>query len=86
MALNADIHPTADTPPSFIHGQRTIPSTSRMRWCNLVRSKQPTCPPNTTSMHKGAMVTVFAGPALPVTGWPALVETWLHTINMISTK
>jgi acetyl esterase/lipase len=86
MAPNPEIHPTADTPPSFIlqaeddtvHVENAVVYFSALKAANV--------PAELHIYAQGGHGYGLRRTALPVTGWPALVETWLHTINMISSK
>jgi acetyl esterase/lipase len=86
MAPNPEIHPTADTPPSFIlqaeddtvHVENAVVYFSALKAANV--------PAELHIYAQGGHGYGLRRTALPVTGWPALVETWLHTINMIPAK
>ena len=86
MAPNPEIHPTADTPPSFIlqaeddtvHVENAVVYFSALKAANV--------PAELHIYAQGGHGYGLRRTALPVTGWPALVETWLHTINMIPPK
>lgn len=86
MAPNPEIHPTADTPPSFIlqaeddtvHVENAVVYFSVLKAANV--------PVELHIYAEGGHGYGLRRTALPVTGWPALVETWLHTINMIPAK
>jgi acetyl esterase/lipase len=86
MAPNPEIHPTSETPPSFIlqaeddtvHVENAVVYFSALKAANV--------PAELHIYAQGGHGYGLRRTALPVTGWPALVETWLHTINMIPTK
>lgn len=86
FAPNADIHPTEKTPPSFIvqseddgvHVENAI-----VYFQALKNAKVP------AELHiyaEGGHGYGLRRTNLPVTAWPQLVETWLHTIQVFPDK
>ncbi len=84
LGLNPDIHVTSETPPTFLlqaeddHVDTVYDSLSY-----YVALKKAGVP---AEMHLYAQGNHAFGPRptkLPITRWPALVETWLATIGMI---
>jgi acetyl esterase/lipase len=83
FAANADIHPTEQTPPSFIVQAEDDPvhvENSTVYFLALKNAKVP------AEMHvyaEGGHGYGLRRTELPVTGWPQLVETWLRTIQIL---
>jgi acetyl esterase/lipase len=84
FALNHDITVTGQTPPSFILQAEDDPvhvENSTVYFLALKNAKVP------AEMHlyaEGGHGYGLRRTEKPVTRWPELVETWLHTIKMIS--
>jgi acetyl esterase/lipase len=83
MAPNAEIHPTEKTPPSFIVQSEDDPvhvENATVYFLALKNAKVP------TELHiyaDGGHGWGLRPTNQPVTRWPKLVETWLHTIHII---
>ena len=83
FAPNSEIHVTEKTPPSFIVQAEDDPvhvENSTVYYLALKNAKVP------AEMHlyaEGGHGYGLRGTALPVTAWPKLVETWLHTIQIL---
>ncbi|HEY2548340.1 MAG TPA: alpha/beta hydrolase [Candidatus Acidoferrum sp.] len=83
FAPNAEINPTAQTPPSFIVQAEDDPvhvENSTVYFLALKNAKVP------AEMHiyaQGGHGYGLRRTELPVTGWPRLVEAWLHTIQIL---
>jgi acetyl esterase/lipase len=83
FAANADIHPTEQTPPSFIVQAEDDPvhvENSTVYFLALKNAKVP------AEMHlyaQGGHGYGLRRTELPVTAWPRLVEAWLHTIQVL---
>jgi acetyl esterase/lipase len=84
LQLNPEVHVTAQTPPTFLlqaeddHVDSVYDSLSY--YIALQRAGIP------AEMHlyaRGNHGFGLRATDLPITGWPALVETWLKTIGMI---
>jgi acetyl esterase/lipase len=84
FAANADIHPTEQTPPSFIVQTEDDPvhvENSTVYFLALKNAKVP------AEMHlyaQGGHGYGVRRTELPVTAWPHLVETWLQTIQVLT--
>ena len=83
FAPNADIHPTAETPPTFlvqaeddtVHVENSI-----VYFLALKNAKVP------AELHiyaQGGHGYGLRRTELPVTTWPQTVEIWLHTIHVL---
>src|SRR6202790_2459709 len=83
FAGNADIHPTEETPPSFIVQAEDDPvhvENSTVYFLALKNAKVP------AEMHiyaQGGHGYGLRRTELPVTGWPQVVGTWLRTIQIL---
>lgn len=83
FALNAEIHVTEKTPPSFIVQAEDDPvhvENSTVYFLALKNAKVP------AEMHlyaSGGHGYGLRRTELPVTGWPKLVESWLGTIGVV---
>ncbi len=86
FASNADIHVTEQTPPTFLAQAEDDPvhvENSVVYFMALKNAKVP------AEMHiyaQGGHGYGLRRTELPVTGWPRLVETWLHTIQILPTS
>jgi acetyl esterase/lipase len=86
FAPNADIHVTEQTPPTFLAQAEDDPvhvENSNVYFLALKNAKVP------TEMHlyaQGGHGYGLRRTELPVTAWPQLVETWLHTIKILQTS
>lgn len=84
FAPNPDIQVTSETPPTFLlqtEDDRVAHVESSLTYyAALKRANVP------AEMHlytKGVHGYGLRRTALPVTGWPQLLEIWLHTIKMV---
>jgi acetyl esterase/lipase len=83
FAPNPDIHVTDKTPPSFILQAEDDPvhvENSTVYFLELKNAKVP------TELHiyaNGGHGYGLRHTDLPITAWPKLVETWLHTIKIL---
>src|ERR1700722_3364725 len=83
MAPNAEIHPTEKTPPSFIvqaEDDTVHVENATLYFLALKNAKVP------AELHiyaEGGHGYGLRTTNLPVTHWPKLVETWLHTIKVL---
>jgi acetyl esterase/lipase len=83
FAPNAEIHPTEQTPPSFIVQAEDDPvhvENATVYFLALKNAKVP------TQLHiyaQGGHGYGLRRTAQPVTAWPQLVETWLRTIQIL---
>jgi acetyl esterase/lipase len=86
MAPNPEIHPTADTPTTFIVQAEDDPVHVENSIVYFTELKAAKVPAELHIYAQGGHGYGLRPTALPVTRWPGLVETWLHTINVISAK
>ena len=83
LAANADIHVTEQTPPTFLAQAEDDPvhvENSIVYFMALKNAKV------SAEMHiytQGGHGYGLRRTELPITGWPKLVETWLHTIKIL---
>jgi acetyl esterase/lipase len=83
FAPNADIHVTEQTPPTFLAQAEDDPvhvENSIVYFMALKNAKVP------AEMHiytEGGHGYGLRRTELPITGWPHLVDTWLHTIKIL---
>jgi acetyl esterase/lipase len=83
MAPNPEIHPTADTPPSFIVQAEDDPVHVENATTYFLQLKNAKVPAELHIFAQGGHGYGLRRTALPVTGWPALAETWLRTIHVL---
>ena len=86
FGANPDLHPTSATPPTFILQAEDDPVHVENATTWFLQLK---------AAHVSAELHVFAEGGhgyglretnLPVTHWPTLVETWLHTIDILPAR
>ncbi|MEW5833510.1 MAG: alpha/beta hydrolase [Pseudomonadota bacterium] len=84
LGLRPDIHPTADTPPTFIvMAEDDHVDGVEQALAYYVALHEAGVP---TEMHlfaQGGHAFGLRKPNLPVGRWPELAETWLHTIGVL---
>jgi acetyl esterase/lipase len=86
FAPNPEIHVTSQTPASFIvqaEDDQVHVENATLYFLQLKDAKVP------AELHiygEGGHGYGLRRTALPVTGWPSLVETWLHTIKILPTQ
>jgi acetyl esterase/lipase len=85
FGLNPDIRPTAETPPTMVIQAEDDPvdevANSLAYYAALTRAGAP------VEMHlyaRGGHAFGLRATALPITGWPRLVEAWLRAIEQAS--
>jgi acetyl esterase/lipase len=83
MAPNPEIRPTADTPPSFIVQAEDDPVHVENAVAYFMALKNAKVAAELHIYAQGGHGYGLRRTALPVTGWPQLVETWLRTINIL---
>ncbi len=83
MATNPDIHPTADTPPSFIVQAEDDPVHVENATNYFLQLKQAKVPAELHIYSEGGHGYGLRKTDLPVTSWPALVKTWFQTIKVL---
>jgi acetyl esterase/lipase len=86
MAPNPEIHPTAQTPPSFIVQAEDDPVHVENAVVYFMALKSAKVPAELHIYAQGGHGYGLRRTELPVTGWPQLVETWLHTIHVLLGK
>ena len=86
MAPNPEIHPTADTPPTFIVQAEDDPVHVENAVTYFMELKQAKVPAELHIYAQGGHGYGLRRTALPVTTWPQRVEDWLHTINVLPGK
>jgi acetyl esterase/lipase len=84
FAANADINPTADTPPTFIVQAEDDPVHVENATVYFLQLKNAKVPAELHIYAKGGHGYGLRRTELPVTTWPQAVETWLHTIAILS--
>ena len=83
FAANADIHPTEQTPPSFIVQAEDDPVHVENSTVYFLELKNAKVPAELHVYAQGGHGYGLRRTELPVTTWPQLVETWLHTIQVL---
>jgi acetyl esterase/lipase len=83
FAFNPEIHVTADTPPSFIVQTEDDPVHVENSTSYFLQLKNAKVPAELHIYAEGGHGYGLRRTALPVTAWPSLVETWLHSIRML---
>jgi acetyl esterase/lipase len=84
FAQNADINPTADTPPTFIVQAEDDPVHVENAVVYFLALKNAKVPAELHIYARGGHGYGLRRTALPITTWPQAVETWLHTIGVLS--
>jgi acetyl esterase/lipase len=85
LGLNPDIHPSSQTPPTFLlqaeddHVDSVYDSLSY-----YIALKKAGVPAEMHLYAQGGHAFGLRRSKFPITGWPQLVETWLRTIGMVS--
>ncbi len=83
MAPNADIMPTQETPPTFIVQAEDDPVHVENATTYFLELKRAKVPAELHVYAEGGHGYGLRHTALPITAWPQLVETWLHTIKVL---
>ncbi len=83
FAANPEIHVTARTPPSFILQTEDDPVHVENSTLYFLELKSAKVPAELHIYAEGGHGYGLRHTALPVTAWPALAETWLHTIKVL---
>jgi len=83
FAANADINPTAQTPPTFIVQAEDDPVHIENSTVYFLQLKNAKVPAELHIYAEGGHGYGLRRTALPVTTWPQSVETWLRTIKML---
>lgn len=83
FAPNAEIHVTEKTPPSFIVQAEDDPVHVENSAVYFLALKNANVSAEMHLYAKGGHGYGLRRTTLPVTAWPRLVETWLHTIQVL---
>ena len=83
MVTNPEIRPTTDTPPTFIVQAEDDPVHVENATNYFLQLKQAGVKAELHVYAEGGHGYGLRRTNLPVTGWPKLVETWLHTIHVV---
>ena len=86
FAANAEIHPTAETPPQFIVQAEDDPVHVENATVYFLALKNAKVPAELHIYAQGGHGYGLRRTELPVTAWPQAVETWLHTIKVLAAK
>lgn len=82
MLDQLDIHPDAQTPPAIIIQAEDDPVHVENSTAYFLALKRAKVPAELHLYAEGGHGYGLRRTSLPVTAWPKLVETWLHTIGM----
>ncbi|MGH9513923.1 MAG: alpha/beta hydrolase [Terriglobales bacterium] len=83
FAPNADIHVTDKTPPTFLVQAEDDPVHVENAIVYFGELKSAKVPAELHIYAQGGHGYGLRRTALPITGWPELAETWLHTIQVL---
>jgi acetyl esterase/lipase len=83
FALNPYVHPTVDTPPTFIVQAEDDPVHVENAAVYFLALKNAKVPAELHIYAQGGHGYGLRRTELPVTSWPQAVETWLRTIKMV---
>jgi acetyl esterase/lipase len=83
FAPNADIHPTASTPPSFVVQAEDDPVHVENAVVYYMALKNAKVPAELHIYAEGGHGYGLRRTALPVTTWPQSVEVWLRTLKVL---
>jgi acetyl esterase/lipase len=86
FAPNPEIHVTKQNPPSFILQTEDDPVHVENSTLYFLELKNAGVSAELHLYAEGGHGYGLRRTALPVTAWPALVETWLHTIKVLPPK
>jgi acetyl esterase/lipase len=86
FAPNPEIHVTERTPPSFIVQAEDDPVHVENATVYFLALKNAKVPAELHVYADGGHGYGLRRTELPVTAWPQLVETWLHTIHMLPAR
>jgi acetyl esterase/lipase len=82
FAANSEINPTEKTPPTFIVQTEDDPVHVENATSYFLQLKNVNVPAELHIYAEGGHGYGLRKAEQPVTRWPKLVETWLHTINI----
>ncbi|MGH9589065.1 MAG: alpha/beta hydrolase [Terracidiphilus sp.] len=83
FAANPDIQPTAQTPPTFLAQAEDDPVHVENSIVYFLELKKAGVPAQLHIFAHGGHGYGLRKTGLPISHWPSLVQTWLHTIRMI---
>lgn len=83
FALNPDIQPTANTPPTFLLQAEDDPVHAENAVVYFMALKNAKVPAELHVFAEGGHGYGLRPRDFPIMGWPKLVETWLHTIKAL---
>lgn len=83
MAPNADINPTAQTPPTFLVQAEDDPVHVENATNYFLQLKAAKVPAELHIYAQGGHGYGLRRTALPVTAWPEVAAIWLHSINVL---
>jgi acetyl esterase/lipase len=83
FAPNADIHPTDQTPPTFLVQAEDDPVHVENAVVYFLALKNAKVPAELHIYAQGGHGYGLRKTELPVTTWPQAVEVWLHTIHVL---
>ncbi|UWZ84460.1 alpha/beta hydrolase [Occallatibacter riparius] len=87
METNPEINPTEQTPPTFIVQAEDDPVHVENATNYFLQLKKAKVPAELHIYAEGGHgYGLRKVQKLPVTGWPQMVETWLHTIGIVGAK
>lgn len=84
FAPNIEIHPTANTPPTFVLQAEDDPVHVENAMVYYQQLKDAKVPAELHVYAQGGHGYGLRRTSLPVTTWPQAVETWLRTIKILS--
>jgi acetyl esterase/lipase len=86
FAPNADIHVTEQTPPTFLAQAEDDPVHVENSVVYFMALKNAKVPAEIHLYAQGGHGYGLRRTELPITSWPRLVETWMHTIQILPTS
>jgi len=86
FAANSEIHATGRTPPSFIVQAEDDPVHVENSTVYFLELKNANVPAELHVYAEGGHGYGLRKTSQPVAQWPSLVETWLHTIKILSDR
>jgi acetyl esterase/lipase len=84
FAPNSAIEVTAQTPPTFLLQAENDPVHVENSMTYFMALKHAAVPAEMHIYAEGGHGYGLRATELPITGWPKLAETWLHTIHVLS--
>jgi acetyl esterase/lipase len=83
FAADPEIHVTGQTPPTFILQAEDDPVHVENSIVYFLALKNAKVPAEMHTYAEGGHSSFLPRTELPITAWPELVETWLHTIRIL---